>query len=565
MARSTFLAIVHIAVLISISPVAVRAQLSPGDLNNVHADLEGLANCEKCHEARRQISPARCLDCHSILKERIDSGKGLHANSGYKDCNKCHVEHLGKDSELIWWANGRDNFDHKLTGYTLEGKHAGIECRKCHVEKNIADHMKIARAGKDPNRTFMGLDRDCLNCHEDHHRGQLGKDCLKCHAMAGWKPVSGFNHDRTDFPLTGKHLGLDCLKCHSYITDENDPENKYIKMTGIRHEGCIDCHTDIHKGKFDQNCRTCHNTSGWQQVNRTDFNHGKTRYPLIGKHASLACEKCHKPGEPLTGLKFAHCTDCHTDFHRRAFANRTSKGECSECHQVTGFTPAQFTIENHNKTDFPLEGSHLAIPCQLCHKTIYDNNGSKLIQFSFDSTKCIACHKDPHGDTVKKYMKTAGCESCHIVEGWQSVKFDHSASGFALEGRHARIACTSCHKPIVTKEGKRDLHFSGLSTQCLSCHNDIHRGQFAEIVEPGSDQMTTRCERCHTPGNWFPDRFDHNRDAAFKLEGAHRNVKCYGCHKKIEEQEGTFVWFKPLDTACKSCHGSDLPKKELKD
>jgi hypothetical protein len=34
-------------------------------------------------------------------------------------------------------------------------------------------------------------------------------------------------------------------------------------------------------------------------------------------------------------------------------------------------------------------------------------------------------------------------------------------------------------------------------------------------------------------------------------------VKCYTCHKKIQEPGGTFVWFKPLNKACKDCHGSE--------
>jgi cytochrome c553 len=73
----------------------------------------------------------------------------------------------------------------------------------------------------------------------------------------------------------------------------------YIKFTGIKHNECSDCHEDIHRGKFDQACRVCHNTSSWRNVNRAEFDHGKTRYPLTGEHAALACEKCHEDGGRL--------------------------------------------------------------------------------------------------------------------------------------------------------------------------------------------------------------------------------------------------------------------------
>ena len=533
------------------------AQLSPGDLNKVHSDLEGLANCEKCHEARRQISSAKCLDCHKILKERIDGGRGLHANSNYRDCISCHVEHLGRESKLVWWQDGMANFDHSLTGYNLIGKHVGLECRKCHAEKNIKHQLTYLKAGKNLNETFLGLERDCLNCHMDEHRGQLGNDCLKCHEMHGWKPVTGFDHNKTSFALTGKHQKLDCTKCHPHIVDENDPQIDYLKMTGIRHDGCIDCHKDIHAGKFDRNCAACHNTAGWKEINRTEFDHSKTRYPLEGRHAALACEKCHEKGKPLTGLQYAKCTDCHSDFHRGAFAGRDSGGECSECHTVNGFSPALFTIEDHQRTKYPLEGSHLAIPCELCHKSDIDNNGTKTIKFIFESTDCKSCHKNPHGDSIAKYMSDQGCSNCHNVGGWKSVSFDHNKSGFALEGRHALIACSQCHKPATNERGNMDLKFTGLSKDCLSCHKDIHRGQFAEKADKGTEVISvTRCGKCHSPVNWFPDRFDHNRDADFKLEGAHKKVKCYACHKKVEEPEGTFIWFKPVNKECKDCHGS---------
>ena len=48
----------------------------------------------------------------------------------------------------------------------------------------------------------------------------------------------------------------------------------------------------------------------------------------------------------------------------------------------------------------------------------------------------------------------------------------------------------------------------------MSCHEDIHRGQFQE-------GGVTRCERCHgSTGRWVADRFDHNRDSRFPSRGS---------------------------------------------
>ena len=88
------------------------AQLSPGDLARPHAQLEGLKNCTKCHETGEQITGKNCLSCHTLLSERIDAGKGLHAGPDHKDCVRCHSDHHGREFEIVFWKEGPYNFDH---------------------------------------------------------------------------------------------------------------------------------------------------------------------------------------------------------------------------------------------------------------------------------------------------------------------------------------------------------------------------------------------------------------------------------------------------------------------
>jgi hypothetical protein len=528
------------------------AQLSPGDLHESHSFLEGLRNCEECHEAGKRISPSKCLECHTLLAKRIGENRGLHAGEGFEDCTSCHVEHLGRDAELIWWPEGMQNFDHLKTGYELRGKHETLDCRKCHAEKNITDKGALRSREKNLARTFLGLSSDCLSCHADEHRGQLRIDCSQCHSFDSWKSVPGFDHDKTDFKLTGRHREALCQKCHTVIVDgrsADDPD--YVSFTKIEHSECLNCHQIYHKSGFDRDCTKCHTTAGWNILDRSEFSHANTRFPLLGKHLSVACDKCHKPGQPFYGLNFSKCTDCHKDYHRGQFGARESKGECDECHNVDGFIPAKFDVEAHQKTDYPLEGSHLAIPCVACHKSAEFDDGLVGPKFVFKSTRCRDCHADPHKGQVDKYTSQGGCEYCHKVESWAAVTFDHQITGFKLDGRHAVTSCKSCHKSGETTNVSKEIGFQGLSSDCSSCHRDIHAGQFAIMIE---DEPKVDCRRCHTPADWKPGNFDHNRDAAFKLEGAHVGIPCRGCHKQVTKAEESFILYKPLGSACENCH-----------
>ena len=539
------------------------AQLSPGDLHQSHAKLEGLSNCTKCHSSGAQIDLGKCLDCHKLLKQRIDSNKGLHARPDYSDCVHCHNDHHGRDFEMVFWKEGQDNFDHDLTGYRLEEKHAELKCRDCHKPANIADPQPLLNQDKNLERTFLGLQQACLTCHVDEHRGQLAEDCLKCHTYSGWKPANRFDHDKAKFRLTGLHQDVKCVDCHKEERDNRTADDPtFARFTGIAFQNCTNCHEDVHRGQFGQNCQKCHSTAGWKKLlANADFNHNLTRYPLRGKHATVACESCHKPGIPRRGLAFAKCTDCHTDFHLGQFAARPGGIACENCHTVKGFSPANFTFDDHAKTDYPLEGAHLAIPCIACHAGTPNGRGSsrsmlRINRFTFVSTKCIDCHKDPHFGETKRFVDINGCESCHRVDSWRSIEFDHSQTDFALLGKHNSTGCIQCHVPAAETSGGKRIPFQNMAQDCQHCHADKHNGQFVTtFVSAGKEIRGTDCARCHGEENWQPVKFDHNRDSKFSLEGAHEKVACEACHMTVAEAGVTFRQFKPLGSECSDCHG----------
>ena len=140
----------------------------------------------------KKVLPTKCLECHVLINERIKAGEGVHARDEYKNCIECHSDHQGKNFELIWWQEGRDNFDHTKTGYLLQGKHQTLACNKCHNSENITDKNKFTVQNKNLDRTFLGLDTTCNSCHFDEHRGQLDLNCIKCHDLNTWKPASTF-------------------------------------------------------------------------------------------------------------------------------------------------------------------------------------------------------------------------------------------------------------------------------------------------------------------------------------------------------------------------------------
>jgi hypothetical protein len=91
---------------------------------------------------------------------------------------------------------------------------------------------------------------------------------------------------------------------------------------------CAGCHADPHAGQLAAggrtDCARCHGAEDWK---KTRFAHAPpfTTYQLEGKHARVACEKCH-PAVPVgRGVEVRRykplptaCEACHQDFHHGA-------------------------------------------------------------------------------------------------------------------------------------------------------------------------------------------------------------------------------------------------------
>ncbi|MEK6655877.1 MAG: hypothetical protein AABY58_00395 [Nitrospirota bacterium] len=516
--------------------------ISPGKLSNAHSDIEGINNCTKCHQLGGGVPDSKCLDCHNKIRERIEKGKGLHANAEGK-CFKCHTDHKGKHFSIV--EIDKDKFEHEKTGYKLEGKHYDIKskCSKCHGTKG----------------SYLGLNQECTSCHKNRHADQFGsKKCLECHDVKAWKPAIYNHFEKPKFKLTGKHKDVECAKCHrddkfkgtttvcsdchknehkdqflgrkcdechkseGWKPSKYDHEkNKKFKLTG-KHKDilcakchrkglyqnigaeCIDCHKNLHKEQFaDLKCTECHKTKEWKP---STYKHEKNlNFKLTGKHKDVKCALCHEKGKFRDRERA--CTSCHKDEHKKQFAEK----KCDECHKTEGWKPSTYKHEDNQK--FKLTGKHKDVLCSKCHE--------KKVFRDLERT-CASCHKDKHEGQFKKRI----CEDCHKTEGWSPSTYDHSKNmRFKLSDKHKDIKCSICHS-----DGK----FAGLDTSCGACHKPNHK-----VERP------KECERCHTVKTWKLDPTIHAK-RGFPLIGGHAKLGCSDCHKDAA--------YKQPAVSCATCH-----------
>ena len=500
----------------------------------------GLA-CERCHNASHIVKSERAA---------IRVKDGNHTLLGLStSCSTCHTdEHrgtLGEDCArchtLDAWKPA-SRFDHSVSSYPLTGLHERVTCVQCH--KPRTENAKVFVPYK--NIPFAG----CTDCHQDPHHGSFAASCQSCHITGGWKllkttSTASFDHDKTIFPLHGAHAKTACFDCHK-SSDFKAP---------VAHNLCADCHRpDPHQGQFaGQDCGACHTEDKFKPSTFNVTMHQKSKYPLLGKHASVECAKCHSPAGKDTRYKvaFTACLDCHKDAHAGQFADARWANRCDQCHTVDGFRPSTFTLARHQESRFPLLGGHVATACAECHRPVVEQAaGAPTERYHFGATGCVDCHRDVHqGNAAANSAR--GCAVCHNVRSWkQTAAFDHSKTKFDLTAAHRSVGCLECHKPVIG-HGPTLIAFQGAPLTCVGCHQDIHGGQFTRDGRPAD------CATCHTLVSWRPSLFDHEKQSKFSLLGAHERVPCADCHlqKTVLAGRATVLYRSALKK-CTDCHSA---------
>ena len=329
-----------------------------------------------------------------------------------------------------------------------------------------------------PHARLEGLDK-CQTCHEPGHQVTASK-CLECH-----KPVAERIRARK-----GVHRDA----------------------TGT----CASCHVE-HAG-LDGDLR---------HFEPRGFDHsGEAGFALDGLHAPLDCKACHK-ARSFLGLS-ASCASCHKDVH-----DGTLGATCQTCHSTSvAFRDTRKGFD-HGKTRYPLTGAHARTPCESCHKT---KGEYRIARFS----TCEDCHKNPHQPAL------GTCTTCHVTASFKTLaegqRFDHAKTGYPLRGRHATVACQTCHvKPTTVVRLKY--------ARCADCHQDPHKGLFS----------AEDCAACHTEAGFTPAKFDHGTRTKFPLDGKHAAAACVACHKSATVQARVplaqrVVDFRGANKECASCH-----------
>jgi hypothetical protein len=392
-----------------------------------------------------------------------------------------------------------------------------------------------------------------------------------------------FDHNTTKYPLRGMHEKVLCLQCHTKPIFTNVGKN------------CQDCHDDIHRRQMGTDCAQCHTVQGWN-INVQAVKDHQNRFPLLGAHAAVQCDDCHKSAAvgQFQGLSTA-CNSCHLrDFQQAKNPDHVAAQfpqTCDSCHSFDSWLGA--TI-NHSAPpiNFPLTNGHASVPCSNCH--VGGNYNLKIAP-----TDCgnAGCHlttwqqtTNPKHSAAATVFPVAACSTCHNTISWQTANFDHSTTGFPLANSHQMApagkvtSCTDCHI-----NNNYNLQISTTDCANSGCHlttwqqtnNPLHSAA-------GTSFAAANCSTCHSPTLWTNVVFNHAA-TGWALAGSHQmapagkvtactdchvgnnytftaaNTDCYGCHQTAWNSTPTFGGAVPNHitagfptSLCSQCHDTIL-------
>ncbi|WP_428263296.1 hypothetical protein [Haliangium sp.] len=263
--------------------------------------------CDKCHSTKlpsarrfRGVEFDRCDRCHA------DRHEGRFSARSGGECGQCHTV----DGYL---PTRFDLEQHRTTRFPLDGRHRAVPCSGCHT-------------GSRPRLDMSISDRSCAGCHQNPHGEQFAAEmqlggCAHCHSTAGWQNPKV---DHSTWPLTGAHSMAKCSSCHT-PSEADRAAGGGTTYRGVPRQ-CEGCHRDEHAGQFRLSepvrpCDDCHVTDAFRIPT---FEHeARTGYALVGKHAEVACVRCHPKQRIRDGdsvrryrLGYNQCRDCHANPHR---------------------------------------------------------------------------------------------------------------------------------------------------------------------------------------------------------------------------------------------------------
>ncbi|OHB75896.1 MAG: hypothetical protein A2Z25_22420 [Planctomycetes bacterium RBG_16_55_9] len=122
--------------------------------------LHAVVACGECHlSSTFKQADVTCASCHK--------SEDYHKGTLGSECAGCH----NPNGWRLW------QFDHGVqTDFKLEGAHARLECRACHVSQTKGN---------------IWLSPACSSCHleDDVHSRRFGKQCNRCHTAESFRRI----------------------------------------------------------------------------------------------------------------------------------------------------------------------------------------------------------------------------------------------------------------------------------------------------------------------------------------------------------------------------------------
>src|SRR5467141_2898831 len=526
--------------------------------------------CAACHVNNNYtLNSADCMGCHQPEWNSTPSFGGNvpdHIKAGFPAtaaaCAQCHT--------ITKWVDGK--FDHAAFGFPLLNSHALVanggkvpSCASCHINNNYS----LTTMANDCGNSGCHL-TDWQKTNNPTHSTSgptfaVG-NCMTCHNTISWT-TAAFDHATTGWALTGSHQMapagkvVACADCHvgnnyTFTAANTDCYGCHVAawQSTTTMGGVVPNH--VAAGFPTSQCSTCHTTTTWTST----FNHATTGFPLTNSHQmapagkSATCAACHINNNYTLTIAPTDCgnSGCHlTTWQQTNNPAHQSAGtpfaaaNCSTCHNTITWNTAIF---DHSTTGWALTGSHQLAPagkvvaCADCH---VGNNYT----FTVANTDCYGCHQTAWLSTqtlagavpnhITSGFPTSQCSTCHDTVLWSTGKFDHSTTGWPLQGAHVTTPCLSCHVG-------GNFKLTAANTDCYGCHQAAWLSTQTlggAVPNHVAAMYPTTCLTCHTTWattGWLGATFNHSW---FRVP--HHGSVCSDCHL-VSTDYKTF--------SCENCH-----------
>jgi hypothetical protein len=319
-----------------------------------------------------------------------------------------------------------------------------IDCKTCHSCEYPTKNDPCL--GACPRNTLVtvyhGPEEGPSVVHLKDINGQGGEVVFSHRIHSQMSEMSGGCQTCHHYNTTGPVLK--CKTCHSVERKRDDIS--VPDLEAAYHRQCLNCHRQWNRST---NCEGCH---VWEPLKaelvRTEKmkKYEKMSHPPLIEPKEIVYETTAPEGKFVT---FFH--NEHTNLYGLQCISCHKQDNCLNCHDIN----MKLNGGLQNKT-------------HKTHKTFQEHH-----------QPCFSCHSNDQ------------CAKCH--QGSSQQPFNHlQKTGFDLAPYHTGFACTRCH----TQMGK----FSGLNSNCTSCHKDFEVGKFNHSkvgITLDDNHNELDCSSCH--------------------------------------------------------------------